>query len=352
MGLIQTNFEIKNIKKVRHIVLKHATLSARSIALHIKLCNLTDSEFETINNIKPNIPKRNNYFILQKYKVLLFLQQIKVDSGWKYYNELEKIINLYNIKKCNLCSKQLEKFQLLCTKCRIETQRFYDYNINIFLNETDVSYYLLGVFITDGTMSRKSNSFSMSSKDYNWIVSISKLICPIKKILHIDNYYAARFHNKQMYNWLLSKECIPKKSLVVKLPAIPNEYLFDFIRGVIDGDGSIGIYPIIRNEKDTGLIARSCRISSGSFEFVRSIQLVLEGNGIKSSISKRKLKGTGQIEGRTIKSNNWHYSLNLSALNSYKLLSKCYYPENCLCLDRKYILARQIVDYYDNKFKI
>ena len=48
-----------------------------------------------------------------------------------------------------------------------------------------------------------------------------------------------------MYEDLIKLGCVPNKSLTVKFPTeeqVPKEFLSSFILGLIDGDGSIGIY--------------------------------------------------------------------------------------------------------------
>ncbi len=48
--------------------------------------------------------------------------------------------------------------------------RKHKYNENIFTDENEISYYLLGVFLTDGCM--KKTSVSLFSKDKDWLISI------------------------------------------------------------------------------------------------------------------------------------------------------------------------------------
>jgi len=55
-------------------------------------------------------------------------------------------------------------------------------------------------------------------------------------------YYKLEINSKKMSEDLIKLGCVPKKSLILKPPKINNEYIFDFIRGYIDGDGSVGYY--------------------------------------------------------------------------------------------------------------
>lgn len=53
--------------------------------------------------------------------------------------------------------------------------------------------------------------------------------------------------SQELWNDLYDKGCVPNKSLIL---TFPNESIFsdrkliyDFIRGYVDGDGTIGVYP-------------------------------------------------------------------------------------------------------------
>src|SRR5271166_106735 len=114
----------------------------------------------------------------------------------------------------------------------------YDYNYEVFTRSDDVSYYLLGAFITDGCM--KQGNASISSADKDWLISIRDLICkdlPITK--EKSKCWRLNVRDFRIRGWLLQNGCVPRKSLVVQFPKIPTQYLPDFLRGCIDGDGSI-----------------------------------------------------------------------------------------------------------------
>lgn len=43
-------------------------------------------------------------------------------------------------------------------------------------------------------------------------------------------------------DWLINIGCTPKKSLTMIFPQVPDKYLPDFLRGVVDGDGWISMH--------------------------------------------------------------------------------------------------------------
>jgi hypothetical protein len=85
---------------------------------------------------------------------------------------------------------------------------------------------------------------------------------------------------------------IHRKSLVIEFPQIPEPFLFDFIRGFYDGDGTIGIKLYEGARGNTyNLRCGFC----GGLPFISKLKEILEFqipwiNQAKLSISKQKNK--------------------------------------------------------------
>lgn len=109
--------------------------------------------------------------------------------------------------------------------------------------------YLLGLFFTDGNItldSKRSPNIRLELKQ-----SDIDLLIQIKDILNIGSklIYSKRenketvtiaFRSKKMAEDLAKFGIVPNKTYKTKnLPIVPNEYKKHFIRGLIDGDGSI-----------------------------------------------------------------------------------------------------------------
>lgn len=125
----------------------------------------------------------------------------------------------------------------------------YKYNTDIFTTPNSLAYYFLGVCITDGCVDQNQRRITIVSKDKEWLETISKSICnnkPLHKVKN-KNAYTLTINSKFISNWLIDNECVPNKSLTVKLPNIPDEYLPHFVRGVFDGDGCITIHKKNKN---------------------------------------------------------------------------------------------------------
>jgi hypothetical protein len=75
--------------------------------------------------------------------------------------------------------------------------------------------------------------------------------------------YVFRIGNKKMYADLVSFGLCPKKSLIVELPEVPEQYFHFFLRGYFDGDGCIHIEKSRRRLKII--------FSSGSKKFLEQI---------------------------------------------------------------------------------
>lgn len=220
----------------------------------------------------------------------------------------------------------------------------YNYDIQVLLNEDDISYYLLGVFITDGCVySNGTNNYAcqISSIDTDWLDLIKNQIGSNLKLHNFrKKYYGLRITRNDIAKWFLSHGCMPQKTLSVDFPNIPDKFIPDFLRGLIDGDGSIGIYYSEINNKT--YTKKSCQFISASIKLVNGFKFYTDKLGIKSTITKKKMT-EHQLNGQTIKSKNQCYSLGFSNKNTEKLLSYLYYPQHKLSMPRKNKIAQQII---------
>jgi len=62
------------------------------------------------------------------------------------------------------------------------------YKAEAFYNENELSYYLLGAFITDGCVHQNRRVVSINSKDYDWLFDINQLISN-DNLIKIRNSY-------------------------------------------------------------------------------------------------------------------------------------------------------------------
>lgn len=219
----------------------------------------------------------------------------------------------------------------------------YDYNLDAFYNEDESSYYLLGAFITDGCIYKNNpttHACQLSSVDDDWLNMIKDHIGTNLKLHEFSKgYYGLRIIRNDIANWFISHGCKPRKSIDVKFPDVPDKYLPDLLRGLIDGDGSIGTYQY----KNSNRYKRSIQFISASIDLINGFQEKTNSLNIKSAIYKKKMVD-GKIKGQIVKAKNQIYSLSYSGNNAKRLAEYIYYDNCQLYLPRKMAKATQLIE--------
>ena len=103
--------------------------------------------------------------------------------------------------------------------------------------------WVLGLFITDGHVNKKYHSIYFSQKD-------ERILKLIAQYMEADYILAPTgptrstpmliINSKEIKKDFEALGIISNKSLTVPFPNVPAEFLASFVRGVIDGDGSVG----------------------------------------------------------------------------------------------------------------
>jgi len=218
----------------------------------------------------------------------------------------------------------------------------YNYNLDTLNKLDNISYYLLGSFITDGCIYiRKDRSntkiTTLTSKDKNWLELINNIICPEKPILnHGKNCYRLMYCSTEISNWFIDHGCLPNKSLSTYIPNIPNPYIKDFIRGCWDGDGSISF-----TKTKTDGYQRQANITSGSKLFCENMSKILTEMEIKNKVYTHTLQtDKRQIEDRVIKGASYRCILS----NGEAVYKLCKFYENNFAMPRKKDIALKIIN--------
>jgi hypothetical protein len=235
----------------------------------------------------------------------------------------------------------------------------YTYNTGAFLNEEAVSWYLLGAWMSDGNVNivkppkRKTKrraahkavgtkQFVISSCDKDWIEMITSLICPEKPITRRKRKnrkrftYEVNFTCPEMYDWLVSKGCILRKSRVMKFPTVPEPYVVDFIRGIWDGDGTIGVSYRKEKGKKKPITGRMCSMVSGSRRFAKGMLDTLNSLGFDASMDRRIIENSY--------SSKPVYYVRLKNGEVMCAFAKAIYPTTCtVVLARKHKAAQELI---------
>ncbi len=233
-----------------------------------------------------------------------------------------------------------------------DTARKYAVNKSALLAENDISFYLLGAYMSDGNISIKPRSkyFKICANDGDWISLIRDKICPDKPIYNESACSTLQVNDIECINWLVSYGCTPNKSYNLNLEKpIPEEYQRDFIRGVLDGDGSISRCQYVKkkNGKEYHYMKNTVYICSVSKKFIESLQEMVPKD-INYNIIQFRPKDS-MIKGRAIKATCDMYRLHFNDSNAKKFLSWVYYPGHNLSMPRKSELASKIILSINNK---
>jgi hypothetical protein len=235
----------------------------------------------------------------------------------------------------------------------ITSMQKYTYNLDVFYREDAISFYLLGALITDGCVQKNNGGkrVRFTSADIDWLSSIRDIICPELPIRQYNGAGVIQMDCTPLANWCIEHQCTMKKSLNVRFPNLPSKYLPDFIRGCIDGDGSIthGNYKTTnRYGSEYYYECFNCYICGSSFDFLSKMKEELQSAGLSSSLSKIN-KSSHNFHGRIITPKHPHYRITFGGKTCYKLLNWAYYPDHELSMTRKALKAQEAITHYQRK---
>jgi len=111
--------------------------------------------------------------------------------------------------------------------------------------------YVIGLLVTDGNLSKDGRHITLRSSDTD-LLETFKLCLNINNIISqtFNNgfgkkpSYRIQFSNVQLYRWLLNQGLFPAKTYTIGEIKVPDQYFRDFLRGHLDGDGTIRYVPV------------------------------------------------------------------------------------------------------------
>lgn len=132
---------------------------------------------------------------------------------------------------------------------------YFKFDENFFKNWSPEMAYIVGVIAADGEVyiNKLYNKYDLeiTSIDIDWLDEIRKVMKaehPMYKRTYQGKngkrslVFRLRIGSKKLVNDLLKIGITPRKSLTLKFPTIPDQYLSHFVRGFFDGDGNIWAY--------------------------------------------------------------------------------------------------------------
>lgn len=200
-------------------------------------------------------------------------------------------------------------------------------------------WYLVGLITTDGNL-KDGRHIVVTSKNLNYLKKL-KLQMNINNAIgrkkrsndgyrHDKWYYHIQICSKNFYDFLISIGLMERKSLILGSLRIPENNFHNFLRGVIDGDGSISRWINSKNGNEQW----SLRIVSGS--------------GCFSQWIKQKICALLKVQGKLhiVKSRkSILYVIKFGKMAAKKILKKCYYP-SCFSLKIKFNSAQKCINSY------
>jgi len=199
---------------------------------------------------------------------------------------------------------------------------------------TDLAY-AVGLIVTDGNLSKDGRHMCVVSKDIDLLETLRQCLGLENTIAQHrgdwgHNAYRLQWGNRNFYDWLVNIGLMPAKSLQLGPLAVPDDYLADFVRGCLDGDGNIDIYTdrynIFKNEKYV-YERLFVRFTSASLPFLQWLQ---SGVGRVVDIWGGVFARKSRAEHHAIV-----YDLKYAKHESIRLLRWIYYSPEVPCLARK-----------------
>lgn len=203
--------------------------------------------------------------------------------------------------------------------------------------------YAVGLIATDGYLSSDKRHIVLTSADKQLLDAFlfslkkdAKISINPPSAISKKTIYRVQISDVTFYKWLENIGLTTKKSLTIGPLQIPDEYFRDFLRGHLDGDGSVVFYKDYYNTKlnPKYIYDRLFVIfrSSSAPHILWLRNLIIDQTGLKGSLSKRRTKT--QL-GKALL-----LHLKFSTKEAKKILNWMYYQENLPCLQRKYLVAK------------
>lgn len=208
--------------------------------------------------------------------------------------------------------------------------------------------YLVGLIVTDGNLSKDGRHIIFRSSDYPLLETVVKCLGitrpnPIKKTKPALNSwtkktsYRIQYGNVKLYRWLLNLGLFPAKTYTLGEIKVPDQFFMDFLRGHLDGDGTVRTYMdgynIYRGRQYTNyrLMTSFISASQDHIFWLRSKIISLTGCYGSIFINKKNSKRVGAPI----------WVLKFSKKEWIKLLKYIYYKPSLPCLERKMTKATE-----------
>lgn len=311
----------------------------KSKGLSIKRINNKSNLNKAVDELKINNIEEVSKTEYKKQVIALAIQEYLNTAI--YDRSIVSIAAKYGINRKTLTKYlKINNIEIVANRNKSEFNKdFFD------VIDTEEKAYWLGFMYANGCVCAKkfTVSLNISLKDIEHLKKYNKAL-NYKKGLNITETYqfgskehtdkngdtmymvSTQITNEQLWNSLISKGCVPNKSLILTFPPDNifknRQLIYDFIRGYVDGNGSLGVYP---HSKKNPKLEESLLIV-GTKNFLEGVQ---------------KYLGKGFLMQKTNCNKNT-YRLSYSTSKAHRA-ADLLYKNATIYLDRKYNI-------YINKF--
>ncbi|MDD5108499.1 MAG: LAGLIDADG family homing endonuclease [Candidatus Omnitrophica bacterium] len=204
--------------------------------------------------------------------------------------------------------------------------------------------YAIGLIATDGNLSKDRRHILFTTTDHQLANTFkeclgikNKTMTTLPRGFGKKNVYRINFGNVKFYQWLQKIGLMPKKTMLMGKLDIPNQYFIDFLRGHLDGDGSVFTYT-----------DRYMKYKGKTYTYHRLYTKFISTNFNQIKWIRDEIKNRLDIVGSLthyLKINREFpiWQLRFAKNDSLKLLSWIYYKPNLPCLNRKRKIAEEFL---------
>ncbi|MBI4982791.1 MAG: LAGLIDADG family homing endonuclease [Candidatus Omnitrophica bacterium] len=208
--------------------------------------------------------------------------------------------------------------------------------------------YAIGLLTTDGNLSPDNRHITLTSSDKQLLKTFKKCLSLNNKIsrnpkggFSKKQSYKIQFGDISLYKWLIKIGLSQNKTFHLKKITIPDLYFRDFLRGHLDGDGSIVTYEdkynVFKSPKYVYKRLYTHFISSSPPHIKWIAQKLSSILAIKGDLSCDRRIGYNGRE-------KCLWRLRFAKNDSLKLLSWLYYKPDLPCLKRKRKIAERFIN--------
>ena len=267
----------------------------------------------------------------------------RITRSWTK-EEDQYVISNYGDKTCSEIANDLDR-TLYSIRKRLpvlglsKSAKKYEYNENYFEEiDTEDKAYWLGFLSADGCIvdtskGSKRVQLILKESDKSHLEKFVKCIdgnIPVrlrKQNVNGKEYGSSKLvvHSTKMSNDLIKHGVHPRKTYDIQFPNINNSLVQHYLRGLIDGDGTL--YVNKNKSPNRKTYKMSIEIASTSKKHLESIQEWFQEIGVDSGIYPT----------------HNHFKLSMGSMNSIKVTIDNLYKNSNIYLDRKYEKAKEMI---------